>query len=59
MDKAQRVNKRNIQSRQIWETANLHLQNWTESCEEVQNNIIKSNPNLIKQKLENPNSSKY
>jgi len=29
---------------------NRHSRNWTESCEEVQNYFIKSNPNLVKQK---------
>ena len=46
-------------SRRFWEIQlnqnvqynNLQSLNWTESCEKVQNNIIKFNPNLVKQKL--------
>jgi len=53
------LNKHNIQSRRIWETSlnqtiqysNLQSGNWTKSCKQVQNYIIKSNTNLVKQKL--------
>ena len=56
-----------MQLGRIWETplkqtlpySNLRSQNWTESGEEVQNNIIKCNPNVDKQKFKNLNSSKY
>jgi len=30
---------------------NLHSQNWTKSCEKIQNSIIESIPNLVNQKL--------
>jgi len=36
---------------------NLQLRNRTESCEEVQNKIIKSNPNPVKQNLSKQNPS--
>ena len=33
--------------RNSYQYSNLQSQNWTESCEEVQKNIIKSNPNWL------------
>jgi len=39
-----------VDLRNSYQYSNLQFQNWTESSEEIQKNIINSNPNLVKQK---------
>ena len=36
--------------RNSYQYSNLQSQNWNDSCEEVEKNIINSNKNLVKQK---------
>ena len=36
---------------QSFQYSDLQSRNWTESCKEVQNNVVKPNQNPVKQKL--------
>jgi len=68
--KAQNLNKHDVQSRQSWETllnqthkiecSNVQTRNWTESCEKIQNKIMKSRYSQaeIVQSKSNQNPSK-